>query len=108
MGEPKYLLLSYDGQAEFEGEEGYEETWALCQDADDLFADPPPPRRAVYELLGCAPEDRLTAALVRARAEGSAQLGALTPESSTGPAPRSGSGTSRTPTFSTSAPAPVT
>ena len=54
MGAPKYVLLSYDREAEFEGEEGYEETWALCEDAEDLFADPPPPLRDVYELLGCA------------------------------------------------------
>ncbi|WP_411149749.1 barstar family protein [Streptomyces sp. A30] len=80
MGEPKYLLLSYDGQAEFEGEEGYEETWALCQDADDLFADPPPPTWDRYDLLGCAPEGELSEALARVRAEGSVPLGVLTLE----------------------------
>ncbi|WP_053752817.1 barstar family protein [Streptomyces sp. MMG1533] len=80
MGEPKYLLLSYDGQADFEDEGAYEETWALCQDVDDLFADPPPPTRDRYELLGCAPEGELSAALVRARAEGTAPLGTLTLE----------------------------
>ncbi|MFI9175372.1 barstar family protein [Streptomyces lincolnensis] len=80
MGKPKYLLLSYDRRAEYEGEEGYEETWALCQDAADLFADPPPPTRGTYELLGCAPEGRLSAALAGARAEGSAPLGILTLE----------------------------
>ena len=78
MGEPKYALLSYDDRSEREGEEGYEETWALCQDADDLFADPPPPRPDLYELLGCTPQGELSAALVRARAEGSAPLGDLT------------------------------
>jgi RNAse (barnase) inhibitor barstar len=81
VGEPKYLLLSYDRQAEFEGEQDYEETWALCEDAADLFADPPPPVRDTYELLGCVPEgELLPAALTRARAEGSAPLGALTLE----------------------------
>ncbi|MDT0485492.1 barstar family protein [Streptomyces doebereineriae] len=80
MGAPKYVLLSYDREAEFEGEEGYEETWALCEDAEDLFADPPPPLRGVYELLGCAPQGRLCEALTRARAEGSAPLGTLTLE----------------------------
>ncbi|MGW7723334.1 hypothetical protein ACWGJ6_08300 [Streptomyces canus] len=67
MGAPKYVLVSYDREAEFEGEEGYEETWALCDDAEDLFADPPSPLRGVYELLGCAPEGRLSEALTRAR-----------------------------------------
>ncbi|MEU0942740.1 hypothetical protein ABZ379_08055 [Streptomyces canus] len=80
MGAPKYVLLSYDRQAEFEGGEGYEETWAWCEDAEDLFADPPPPLREVYDLLGCAPEGQLSEALTRARAEGSAPLGTLTLE----------------------------
>jgi hypothetical protein len=80
VAEPKYLLLSCDGQAEFEGEEDYEETWALCEDADDLFADPPQPRRDIHDLLGCAPEGELLAALTRARADGSAPLGSLTLE----------------------------
>ncbi|MEV0639269.1 barstar family protein [Streptomyces sp. NPDC050619] len=80
MGEPKYLLLSYDRQAEFEGEDGYEETWALCEDAADLFADPPAPTRGTYELLGCAPDGELRTALTRARAAGSAPLGLLTLE----------------------------
>lgn len=57
MGAPKYVLLSYDEGAESTGEHGYEETWALCEDAADLFADPPPPIRETYELLGCAPEE---------------------------------------------------
>nr|WP_203614952.1 barstar family protein [Streptomyces sp. SID13726] len=73
-------MLSYDRQAEFEGEEGYEETWALCEDAENLFADPPPPAREVYELLGCAPEGELDEALTRARAGGAASLGSLTLE----------------------------
>ncbi|MFF4034849.1 hypothetical protein ACFYZ2_34760 [Streptomyces sviceus] len=38
MGAPKYVLLSHDRQAEFEGEEGHEETWAWCEDAEDLFS----------------------------------------------------------------------
>ncbi|MFJ4202778.1 barstar family protein [Streptomyces sviceus] len=80
MGAPKYVLLSYDRQAEFEGEEGYEETWAWCEDAEDLFADPPPPLREVYDLLGCAPEGQLSEALTRARAEGPTPLGSLTLE----------------------------
>lgn len=80
MGAPKYVLLSYDREAEFEGQDGYEETWALCEDAADLFADPPPPTRETYELLGCAPEGALRTALTRARAEGSAPLGSLTLE----------------------------
>jgi RNAse (barnase) inhibitor barstar len=80
VGAPKYVLLSYDEQAEFTGEDGYEQTWALCEDADALFADPPPPVRGTYELLGCAPEGELRAAVTRARAEGSAPLGFLTLE----------------------------
>ncbi|WP_328680177.1 barstar family protein [Streptomyces sp. NBC_00343] len=80
MGAPKYVLLSYDEGAESTGEHGYEETWALCQDAADLFADPPPPTRGTYELLGCAPEGDLLTALARARADGSAPLGPLTLE----------------------------
>jgi RNAse (barnase) inhibitor barstar len=80
VGTPKYALLSYDQEAEFEGEKGYEETWALCQDAADLFADPPPPVRRTYELLGCAPEGELRTALAHARADGSALLGPLTLE----------------------------
>lgn len=77
MGPPKYLLLSYDAEAEFNGEGGYEETWAACEDAEGLFGDPPPPARRTYELLGCVPEGRLSSALARARAEGSAPLGSL-------------------------------
>jgi hypothetical protein len=78
VGAPRYLLLSYDRQAEFDCEQDYDETWAVCEDADDLFADPPPPRRDIYELLGCAPHgELLSTALTRARAEGSAPLGAL-------------------------------
>ena len=80
VGAPKYVLLSYDEGSESTGEHGYEQTWALCQDADDLFADPPPPNRETYELLGCAPEGELAAALARARADGSAPLGLLTLE----------------------------
>ncbi|MFK4100894.1 barstar family protein [Streptomyces sp. NPDC019531] len=77
MGAPKYVLLSYDREAEFEGEEGYEETWAFCQDVTDLFANPPPPVRETYELLGCVPEGPLGEALAHARASGSAPLGEL-------------------------------
>lgn len=80
MGASKYVLLSYDEGAESTGEHGYEETWALCEDAADLFADPPPPARVSYELLGCAPEGDLRTALARARADGSAPLGPLTLE----------------------------
>ena len=77
MGEPKYVLLSYDREGEFEGAEGHEGTWALCEDAEDLFADPLPARRDTYELLGCSPEGELRTALARARADGSAPLGLL-------------------------------
>ncbi|MFJ9632067.1 barstar family protein [Streptomyces sp. NPDC101175] len=80
MGAPQYLLLSYDEGSKPLGEHGYEQTWALCQDADDLFADPPPPARETCELLRCAPEGGLAAALARARADGSAPLGRLTLE----------------------------
>lgn len=80
MGAPKYVLLSYDRQADFGGEEGYEETWAWCEDAEDLFADPSPPLREVYDLLGCAPEGQLSEALTRTRAGGPVPLGSLTLE----------------------------
>ncbi|MFJ8140348.1 barstar family protein [Streptomyces sp. NPDC096013] len=80
MGAPKYVLLSYDEGAEATGEHGHEQTWALCQDADDLFADPPPPVRETYELLGCTPERALRTALAHARADGPAPLGPLTLE----------------------------
>lgn len=80
MGAPKYVLLSYDEGAGTTGEHGYEQPWALCQDADDLFADPPPPVRETYELLGCTPEGALRTVLARARADGSAPLGPLTLE----------------------------
>ncbi|WP_329597642.1 barstar family protein [Streptomyces pseudovenezuelae] len=80
MGAPKYVLLSYDRQADFGGEEGYEETWAWCEDAEDLFADPSPPLREVYHLLGCAPEGQLSEALTRTRAGGPVPLGPLTLE----------------------------
>jgi len=72
---PKYVLLSHDAEAEFSGEEGYEETWAMCADAENLFGDPSPPARGTYHLLGCAAEGELSTALTRARAEGSALLG---------------------------------
>ena len=80
MGAPKYVLLAYDQADAYDRESGYEDTWALCEDADDLFADPLPPRRETYELLGCAPEGELRTALTRARAAGSAPLGSLTLE----------------------------
>lgn len=80
MGAPKYVLLSYDEEAESIGDDGYEQIWALCEDAADLFADPRPPARAMYGLLGCAPEGDLRTALARARADGSAPLGLLTLE----------------------------
>ncbi|MEU9174177.1 barstar family protein [Streptomyces sp. NPDC048420] len=80
MGAPKYVLLSCDQESEPEGEEGHEETWALCEDVTDLFADPPPPVRETYELLGCVPEGVLDEALAHALPTGSAPLGALTLE----------------------------
>jgi len=76
-GLPRYVLLSYDAEAEFNGQDGYEETWASFTDAEGLFGDPPPPARGTYELLGCVPEGELSIALARARAEGSAPLGSL-------------------------------
>ncbi|WP_221890633.1 barstar family protein [Streptomyces sp. WAC07149] len=39
-----------------------ERLWALCEDAEDLFADPPEPVRRRYELLGCAFEAELPSA----------------------------------------------
>ncbi|MBA4866440.1 barstar family protein [Streptomyces sp. PSKA54] len=69
---PKYALAAYDAE-----EPEHDQIWALCADADDLFADPPPSERVRFELLGCAPEGRLAAALAAARAEGSAPLGLL-------------------------------
>ncbi|WP_200300691.1 barstar family protein [Streptomyces adelaidensis] len=74
---PKYVLLSYDAEAEYSGEDGHEETWAHCTDTENLFGDPFPPPRGMYELLGCAPEGDLRTALTRARADGSAPLGFL-------------------------------
>ncbi|MEU3980185.1 barstar family protein [Streptomyces sp. NPDC026672] len=71
MGAPEYAVTAYGtGPADHE-------PWALCESARNLFADPPAPARAVYELLGCAPEGSLRAALARARTTGSAPLGTL-------------------------------
>ncbi|MET7598905.1 barstar family protein [Streptomyces sp. NPDC004082] len=75
MRPPKYALVAYDQDAEYEAEN--RETWALCAEAEDLCADPPAPTRARYTLLGCGPEGRLRTALTRSRAEGSAPVGVL-------------------------------
>ncbi|MEU9715123.1 barstar family protein [Streptomyces sp. NPDC047976] len=40
-----------------------EQLWALCEDAENLFADPPEPVRRRYELLGCALDRPLRDAL---------------------------------------------
>ncbi|MFJ8214460.1 hypothetical protein [Streptomyces sp. NPDC096033] len=40
-----------------------EQLWALCEEAENLFADPPEPPRRRYELLGCAFEGELPSAL---------------------------------------------
>ncbi|MEU8432049.1 hypothetical protein AB0F18_03920 [Streptomyces sp. NPDC029216] len=40
-----------------------EQLWALCEEAEHLFADPPEPPRRRYELLGCAFEAELPSAL---------------------------------------------
>lgn len=69
---PKYALAAYDPD-----DSPYDDIWALCADAEDLFADPPPRARERYELLGCAPRGDLLAALDAARADGSAPLGFL-------------------------------
>ncbi len=74
MRRPKYALTAYDADA------AYDDNWALCADAENLFADPPPPPRGTYELMGCAPGGELDKALARARADGSAPLGILTLE----------------------------
>ncbi|MGE7386070.1 barstar family protein [Streptomyces sp. NPDC004126] len=44
-------------------EHAEEQLWALCEEAEDLFADPPEPVRRRYELLGCAFEQELPSAL---------------------------------------------
>ncbi|MFM9369290.1 barstar family protein [Streptomyces sp. Da 82-17] len=75
MESPRYALVAYDPW-----ELEYGDTWAHCGDVEGLFADPPPPPRERYELLGCAPEGELSAALALARSEGSAPLGLLTLE----------------------------
>ncbi|MGW1026586.1 barstar family protein [Streptomyces sp. NPDC002577] len=72
MQPPKYALAPYDAE-----EPEHDQIWALCADAEDLFADPPLPERARLELLGCAPEGQLSAALARAHSDGSAPLGLL-------------------------------
>lgn len=40
-----------------------EQLWALCEDAENLFADPPEPVRRRYELRGFTAEDEIPAAL---------------------------------------------
>lgn len=40
-----------------------EQLWALCEEAENLFADPPEPTRRHYELLGCAFEGEPPSAL---------------------------------------------
>ncbi|KJY40059.1 barstar family protein [Streptomyces katrae] len=40
-----------------------EQLWALCEEAENLFADPPEQPRRHYELLGCAFEGELPSAL---------------------------------------------
>ncbi|MHA5050130.1 barstar family protein [Streptomyces sp. SD15] len=72
MQSPKYAVEAYSSR-------GFGDSiWALCKDAaDELFADPLPPARVRYELLGCAPQSELAAALERARVDGSAPLGGL-------------------------------
>ncbi|MCX5376540.1 barstar family protein [Streptomyces sp. NBC_00091] len=47
---------------ESEGQSG-EQLWARCEEAVDLFAEPPAPVRRRYELLGCTLEAELQAAL---------------------------------------------
>ncbi|MFF2844869.1 barstar family protein [Streptomyces sp. NPDC058001] len=74
---PRYALVSYDAAELTDGEPGYDEVWALCADADDLFVNPRLRARERYELLGCAVEGALRTALDRARTEGSAPLGVL-------------------------------
>ncbi|MDI3407641.1 barstar family protein [Streptomyces cavernicola] len=75
MDRPRYALVAYDAW-----EQEYGATWALCGDVEGLFADPPPPVRERYELLGCAPEGELSAAVALACSEGSAPIGPLTLE----------------------------
>ncbi|MER5179679.1 barstar family protein [Streptomyces sp. NPDC002896] len=72
MQSPKYALAAYDAE-----KPEHDQIWALCAEAEDLFADPPPPERVHFELLSCAPEGQLGAALAQARSEGSAPLGLL-------------------------------
>ncbi|MFJ6571522.1 barstar family protein [Streptomyces sp. NPDC091292] len=74
---PRYALVAYDAAELTDDEPAYDEVWALCADADDLFANPRPRARDRYELLGCAVEGALRTALDQARSEGSAPLGTL-------------------------------
>ncbi|MGH4032564.1 barstar family protein [Actinomycetota bacterium Odt1-20B] len=69
---PKYALAAYDAE-----DLQHDDIWALCEDAEALFADPPPRARARYELLGCIPQGELAAAVEAALADGSAPLGFL-------------------------------
>ncbi|MET8295543.1 hypothetical protein ABZW02_15935 [Streptomyces sp. NPDC005180] len=55
--EARYALRGEDEDHE------EEQLWALCEEAENLFADPPEPLRRRYELLGCAVEGELPAAL---------------------------------------------
>jgi hypothetical protein len=66
---PPYALIEYDVN-----EPELPPVWALCHDAEGLFADRPLPVRERYELLGCAPERDLLNAVVQARSEGPAPL----------------------------------
>lgn len=62
--------MAYDG-----GEQEYGETWADHDALEGLFADPPPPARERYELLGCAPEEEFRSAVARAHSDGPAHSG---------------------------------
>ncbi|MFD5077480.1 barstar family protein [Streptomyces sp. NPDC058371] len=77
MRPPKYALVAYAREAAFNDALEHPDTWALCTDTEDLCADPPPPARGTYALLGCEPEGGLCIALTRARSDGSAPLGRL-------------------------------
>ncbi|MGW1515174.1 barstar family protein [Streptomyces sp. NPDC002287] len=55
--EARYALRGEDEDHE------EEQLWALCEEAENLFADPPEHLRRRYELLGCAVEGELPAAL---------------------------------------------
>ncbi|MFE2701475.1 barstar family protein [Streptomyces mirabilis] len=72
MQNPKYAVAAYSNRGVGES------IWALRKDAtDELYADPLPPSRVRYDLLGCAPQGELAGAVERARTTGSAPLGGL-------------------------------